>query len=141
MLQYFSGLNYLAILVSGIAFFFLGFLWYSKLFGKMWAAELEKIGLKFNEPSKSDMGKKMVISLVANILVALALAIIIKYLNLTTIAGAFHLALLAGVGISGATIMINYNWEGKSMKSFLIDFFHMFVGIFICSVIIISWQQ
>jgi hypothetical protein len=140
MIQFFAGLNYLAIIVSGIAFFFLGFLWYSQLFGKMWAAELEKIGLKFNEPTKGEMGKKMLISLFANTLAALALAVVIKYLNLTTLSGAFHLALLAGVGISGATIMINYNWEGKSLKSFLIDFSHMFVGIFICNIILINWK-
>ena len=31
-------MNWLAILCAGVAYFFLGFVWYSLLFGKIWAA-------------------------------------------------------------------------------------------------------
>ena len=32
-------MNWLAILCAGVAYFFVGFVWYSLLFGKIWAAE------------------------------------------------------------------------------------------------------
>lgn len=141
MTEYFSGLNYLAVVISGIVFFFIGFIWYSFLFGKAWVAELSKRGMTFDEkPSKGDMAKKMVTSLISNIIIALALAVMVKYLNLTTLRGAFHLALLAGVGLTGAVMMINYNWQGHSFKLFLIDWAHQFVGIFISCIILVNWR-
>lgn len=36
----FSNVNFLAVLVATIAAFFLGFVWYSFLFGKRWMKEL-----------------------------------------------------------------------------------------------------
>lgn len=141
MAEYFSGLNYLAVVISGIVFFFIGFIWYSLLFGKAWVAELGKRGMTFDEkPSKGDMAKKMLTSLITNIVIALALAILVKYLNLTTMRGAFNLALLTGVGLTGAVMMINYNWQGQSFKLFLIDWAHQFVGIFASCIILVNWR-
>lgn len=141
MMEYFSGLNYLAVVISGIVFFFIGFIWYSMLFGKAWVAELGKQGVKFDEkPTKGDIAKKMLTSFISNTVIALALAVVIKYLNLTTIRGVFNLALLIGIGLTGAVMMINYNWEGKSFKLFLIDWSHQFMGIFASSIILVSWR-
>jgi hypothetical protein len=39
-------MNWLAIICAAVAYWILGWLWYSALFGKIWVAGLEQHGVK-----------------------------------------------------------------------------------------------
>ena len=51
MLQnYLSQVNLWAILVATLAYFLLGSLWFSVLFGAVWSKEVEKLGILIKDP-------------------------------------------------------------------------------------------
>jgi len=57
-------LNYVAVLIAVVAHFILGFIWYTPLFGKVWAKEL---GMNTDQkPPASLMVKGMVMNLIGN---------------------------------------------------------------------------
>jgi len=65
-------ISYLAVIVATIANFFFGFLWYTPLFGKAWARELN-----FDTrgtPKKGEMARGLIFSLIGNFLLAFVLA-------------------------------------------------------------------
>jgi uncharacterized protein (DUF486 family) len=49
-------INIIAIVIAVVANFFLGFAWYSVLFGRMWATEM---GYNFDENQKSQRCSKL----------------------------------------------------------------------------------
>lgn len=64
-------LNFIAIGLGTLAFFFLGFLWYTPLFGKIWAKEM---GFSRDmEVSKSFMIRSLLLNLFGNFLLAFVL--------------------------------------------------------------------
>ena len=65
-------INYVAILVAVVANFILGFLWYTPLFGKLWAKEL---GLDTTiPPQQNEMIRGMAFMVIGNFFLAWVLA-------------------------------------------------------------------
>ena len=65
-------INYIAILVTVVANFILGFIWYTPLFGKAWAREL---GFDLTiKPTGGELAKGMIIMVIGNFLMAYVLA-------------------------------------------------------------------
>ena len=58
-------MNWLAIICAAVAYWILGWLWYSVLFGKIWVAGLEQHGVKLE---KGGMAPKMIGTFIANLL-------------------------------------------------------------------------
>ncbi|TLY27307.1 MAG: DUF1761 domain-containing protein [Ignavibacteria bacterium] len=57
---YYSQLNVWAVVVAAAAYWILGSIWFSLLFGKIWSSELEKHGVKIQTPNGSRMAAKLV---------------------------------------------------------------------------------
>ncbi|MBX2943291.1 MAG: DUF1761 domain-containing protein [Cyclobacteriaceae bacterium] len=65
-------INYVAILVAVVANFILGFLWYTPLFGKVWAKEM---GLDTStKPTNREMAKGMIFMVIGNFFLAYVFA-------------------------------------------------------------------
>ena len=67
-------LNYLSVTIATVAFFFLGFLWYTPLFGKVWAKEMG-----FDSETTKDIGtsflvRSLLLNLLGNFLMVYVLA-------------------------------------------------------------------
>jgi len=61
-------IDIVAIVVAAVAHFFLGFLWYTPLFGRAWAHEM---GLDYDaKPTSAQMVKGMSLNLIGNLLMA-----------------------------------------------------------------------
>ncbi|MGC3943578.1 MAG: DUF1761 domain-containing protein [Chryseolinea sp.] len=65
-------ISYMAVIVATIANFFFGFLWYTPLFGKAWAKELNFD--TSGTPRKGEMARGLIFSLIGNFLLAFVLA-------------------------------------------------------------------
>src|ERR1022692_3231385 len=88
-IQFLSEVNYLHVLVAGLAYSVLGSIWYMAVFSKPWAAGVEKWGIKMGEkPSSGTMMKKMVVSLLCNIGAALIIAWFVHNEFATAVIGA-----------------------------------------------------
>src|ERR1700682_5070506 len=121
------GLNWLAILCAGVAFWMLGFVWYSLLFGKIWAAEQERHrGGQPCEPG--GMGLKLISTFVSTVIAAAAMAYLIRRTGSSDINHALKLAVATGLGFAGTAVTITCVWESKSTKLWFIVCGVFFVG-------------
>ena len=132
--------NYLAILVAAVAYFAVGFVWFSLLFDKTMTAELEKLGIKMSIPTGNQMAMKMALSFIGNLVGATAIAYVFHHFGVSTIDRGLKVGLLMGVGYAASTLAIAYLWEGKSLKLYIIDAGHYVVGLFVCSVVLSLWR-
>lgn len=124
-------INYLAVVLGAVAFFAVGALWYGALFGKAWQrevgmgpAEVEAVKAK----GGGHMAKIMGLCFVAELVIAWMLGHLISRTS-----AAPHVVLMFaggfGAGIMSPAIAINYLYQNRSLKLFLIDAGHFIVGM------------
>jgi hypothetical protein len=132
----FPEINYLAVLISALAFFVLGSLWYSPvLFANAWMKELS-----FTRESMAggNMFKTFGLSFLLMLIMAFNLAAFIgngQGFQFGMTAGA-----LTGIGWVALAIGINYLYERKSFRIWLINAGYMAIGFTIMGAIIGAWQ-
>lgn len=135
------GITIWAILASAVACFFVGFLWYTPLFGKAWAKENG-----FDMSAKvegSAIAKGMILNLIGNFFLAYVLA--------HNIAAWSYVPGIGEIGIWGNIISsavftwlgfyvpVDLNtvaWERKSWKLFFINTGYHLVTVFVASTIL-----
>jgi hypothetical protein len=114
-----------------VAFFAVGALWYGQLFSKAWMAEVG-----FTEEAKAALqakgGGHMAKIMTASFVLELLVAVVLGHLVATT-APSPHGTMMMAVGVGAAfmapTIGINYLYQNRSLKLWLIDAGHFIVGM------------
>jgi hypothetical protein len=134
------GINWLAVLCAGAAYWILGYVWYSLLFGKIWAAELVRHQGERPVPAGSEMGAKLLGTFICNLIAAAAMAYVLHRTTLADINHALRLGVAAGVGFAGTAITAVYIWESKPTKIWFIDAGYNFVGCILVAMILVSWR-
>lgn len=112
-------MHFLEPVIGGIAAFLLGFAWYTAFFGKVWQAET---GITDEEASKG-IGLTHGLALLMMIILSMGVNLIIGFhdpAEQTLVHGAFHGA-MAALSFCVPAIAINYLYQKKSLKLFLID--------------------
>ena len=72
-------MNWLAILCAAAAYFFLGFVWYSLLFGKIWAAEQARhCGGEGTAPAPREFAGMLIAQFVCNLVASAAIASLLR---------------------------------------------------------------
>ncbi|MEN8223744.1 MAG: DUF1761 domain-containing protein [Bacteroidota bacterium] len=132
----FPEINYWAVLVSALASFMIGSLWYSPLlFASVWMKEL---GFTKEGMGRTNMVKIFGISFLLLLIIAFNLAAFIgpdADMRFGLIAGA-----LSGIGWVGAALGVNYLFERKSFRFWLINAGYMAVSFIIMGGIIGAWH-
>jgi hypothetical protein len=111
-------INFLAVFLAALSAFFLGYLWYTVIFQKPWQKE---IGMGDNNKNVQppNLGKLLIGSFILELLMAFNLAAFIgadKDWMFGLLAG-----LAAGLGWVSLAFGVNYLFEGKSLKLWLIN--------------------
>ena len=112
-------MQFLEPIIGGVAAFALGFLWYTALFGKAWQ---EETGLS-DEDAQKDMARTHGLAFLMMVILSYSVNTIIGYhdpAEQTFVHGGFH-GLMAGLFYGAPVIAINYLYQRKSLKLFLID--------------------
>lgn len=110
---------YLEPLIGAAAAFLLGFAWYTALFGKAWQAET---GVT-DEQAQSGIALTHGLAFLMMVVIAFGINFIINMHTpeeQTFTHGAFH-GIMAAVMFGLPAVAINYLYQKKSMKLFLID--------------------
>ena len=136
-----SNLHALPLFVSAVAYWLLGALWFSVLFGGIWSRGLESQGITINKPSGGGLWKKFIGTFVANLGTAIAVSEIVGVTHITSFVDALQLGLLLGIGVAAMALAVSYTWEGKPRANFLIDASYHTVGVMACAVILTCWQH
>jgi hypothetical protein len=136
----FSSINYLAVVVSGIAAWGLGTLWYSGiLFGKAWQKEL---GFTDEFIREGNMPLIFGSSLVLMMVMALGMAMLISghgENDIDWMSGLFH-GLYVGIFFVGASMAINLLYQRKSFRLWAIDAIYQILFLAVMGAIIGAWQ-
>ena len=131
-------MNWLAIFCAGAAYWVLGYVWYSILFGRVWAAELTR-QRGAPPPQGGSMGPKLISTFVSNLIAAAAMAYLFKRTAIGDWNHAIRLAAATGIGFAGTAVTIMAVWESKPTKVWLIDVGYYFVGAVLLALILVNW--
>lgn len=133
--------NFIAIIVAVIAHFVLGFLWYTPIFGKVWAAEM-KFPSDFKPSPKLFIGG-MITMLIGNFLMAWVLYHNMAAWNplswglpagpLSPVANGLMAGIFTWLGFFLPVDLGTIFWENKSMKLFFIN-----TGYHLCSTVLVA---
>ncbi|HET7115015.1 MAG TPA: DUF1761 domain-containing protein [Hanamia sp.] len=136
--EVFQHINWLAVLVAGLAYFFLGALWYTVLFGKKWQSYNSAL---MNQPdAKKGSTGIMIISFILMLICAFGLSLIVTRLNLSGWQVGLKLGILTGVFFGVTAISISYVYEKKPFGLHFINGLYTVVGNIIAAIIVSCWK-
>jgi hypothetical protein len=117
-------LNYVAVLVTTIAGFLLGWLWYSVLFGKIWMAEMKITPEKMEECRKKGMATYFAQGLFFTLLSTFGLALLLTAYGTPNWKHGAALGAFVGVFFVATRLTNGATWEDKSCKLRVINAAH-----------------
>lgn len=130
-------INYLALLVATLAKFFIGFAWFSFLFGKKWAA-LMKFGPE-QMGNKQIMMRGMITDLVGGFIMAYVLVHAVHYAGATTLATGAMVGFFNWLGFIGVTTLSSNTWENRPFGLWLIGNSYMLLSLLVMGAIVAVW--
>jgi hypothetical protein len=132
--------NIPAVLVSAVAAFALGALWYSPvLFAKQWMKAQGHTPEKL-EAMKKGMARAYGVSFICLLVMAAAMALLIGRLGIGSVLGGIKLGVLCWVGFA-ATVGLTANmYSDKPLSAYLIDAGYQLVYMVIMGIILALWR-
>ena len=130
--------NYGAIVVSAVAYWLLGALWYGVLFSQRWMA-LE--GITMEQARSMNPVLPYVITLALNLLIAFVLAQLCLWRNANTAARGAAIGVLLWIGIVGPVVFTTYMYEMRPKELFAINEFYPLVGLCLMGAILGAWTK
>ena len=130
--------NYGAIVVSAVAYWMLGALWYGVLFGQRWMV-LE--GITMEQSRSANPALPYVISFALDLLIAFVLAQLCSWRNANTAARGAAVGVLLWIGIVAPIVGTTYMYEMRPKELFAINAFYPLVGLCLMGVILGAWTK
>lgn len=133
-----TDVNWLAVMAASIAYFALGAIWYSALFGKKWVL-YQNINADDPEMRKG-VAATMLSSFFLMLFSVFCLALLVNRLQLTEPLSGIKLGLLTGIGFAASAISIGYLYTKKPIGLHLIDGLYHILGNVIAGIILCVWS-
>ncbi len=138
--------NWLAILVAGVASMVLGFLWYGPLFGKTWASMM---GWDKMDPARVDEMKKgatkgYVVTFIGSLVMAYVLSHVISFSESFGNAPGVSTGLITGfwmwLGFVAPVTLGGVIWDGKPLKLWVLNNGYNLAHLLIIGAILAAWK-
>jgi hypothetical protein len=130
--------NFLAVVIAAIVQFALGALWYSPLmFAQAW---IEDNGFKKGDIAQdmNSMIKRYGATLVLFFFSSWVLAALLT--SSATVSSAVNWSLLIGLGLVATLAGVNYLYENKAFRLFMINIGYHVFGLLLAGIIIAAWN-
>jgi hypothetical protein len=132
-------INYLAVLVAAVVYWWLGALWYGVVFTKQWML-LENLTAA-QARGTGDVALPYVITFVLNLLIAYVLAKLCEWRNASTAVSGATLGGLLWIGILGPVTFTTYMYEMRPKALFAINELYPCVGLCLMGAILGGWKK
>jgi len=131
-------INWLAVLVTGVVYMIIGFIWYSmRVFGRPWS---KMIGMTEEEMRKGAKPLMFVLTFVLALAAGVALAVVVRSVGATTALGGLKAGLLVAVGFVLTTFGSEYIFSRRPFKLYLITAGYQAVAIVVNAIILAVWR-
>jgi surface polysaccharide O-acyltransferase-like enzyme len=131
--------NYLAVFISALMYWWLGALWYGVFFSKQWMA-LENL-TPAQARGTGDVALPYVITFILNLLIAYVLAVVCSWRKANTFVSGAAVGVLLWIGILGPVAFTTYMYEMRSKELFAINEFYPLVGLCLMGAILGAWTK
>lgn len=135
--------NWLAILVCGVAAMLLGMTWYSDaMFGKQWRAGIGLSDADLEKARKEGMGPmmpSMIGGLLSNMVMAFFLVNFLAWVGYSSVGEAMQIAFWLWLGFFAMNGLGSIFWEKKTFGFYAINAGYMLVWLMIISAILAAW--
>lgn len=127
-------MNSISVIVAGFAYFALGGLWFTPLFGKLWAT-----AVGFDRPRKwRPPAPYYIVPLIGCLVSAWAIFLLLLFIHPRSMAEALHVGLIVGLGFGAAITSVNAvspNMPRPALYALVTGSYHL-AGAMVCSAII-----
>lgn len=132
--------NYLAVLISALVGFVLGWIWYGPLFGKSWMKEMGITPQQIEKARKKGMVGQFVTAFIASAVMAFVLAHFVQYGEIANYIEALQLSFWLWLGFIATVMVGSVLWENKTINLYLINALYYLVSLTSMAVILTAWQ-
>lgn len=139
-MQALQQISWLPVLVSTVAVFVLGALWYTTLFSKPWVAARGYTTEQMAEMKKQGMAKALVWNFLANFVTCAAFSILVSYLNLHAAMQGAKLGVLVGIGFAATILLVHNLYSIVKISGFMIDAAYQLVSFVVMGCILAGWR-
>jgi hypothetical protein len=132
--------NYFAIIVAALVYFGGGALWYSPLFlGTPW---MTAAGLNAEKlaAGKKGLWRSYLTAFIAALFISYGLARVEAYMQVSDFTGGLHTGFWSWFCFVVTTMAINYSFEIRSLKLYLINAGYHLYGFIVMAVILAVWR-
>lgn len=136
--EIFLHIHWIAVLAAALAYFLLGAIWYTALFGKKWQSYNSAV--MANPDAKKGAATIMVISFLMMFVCAFGLALIITRLDVSGWLSGLKIGIITGICFSATAIHISYMYEKRPLGLHLINGLYNVAGNVIAAIIISCWR-
>ena len=133
-------IHWLPVIVSAVAVFVIGALWYSPmLFGKAWVKAHGHTPEKI-EAMRASMGRAYGVSFLCYVVMAVAMAILVRRMDVIYVRGGVKLGALIGVGFAATIGLTSHMFSEKKLATWLIDAGYQIVYLMVMGAILVAWR-
>lgn len=133
----FGDLNWLAVLVAGLAYFVIGALWYTDaLMGRQYRAAL---GLDPEAKATPEV-TPLVVNFVGWLVSAVVLGLITVAVGADSFADGLVLGLVVAIGLVVTQMLVTTGYEGRGNALFKVNAPYVIVGYAVMGVILAVWR-
>ena len=130
-------INHLAVFAAAIAYFILGWIWYSLLFQSQWLALVGK-SMGASAPLPTLLIESFILGLVLSYATAIALS---RRPEDLSVGQGVSFALFMGIAIYGSQTLNNALFESRPIALWVIDTGYVLIGFAIIGAIVGGWRR
>ncbi len=130
-------INYAAVIVSAVAYWMLGGLWYGLLFTVPYR-ELENLGVM---PTGMNAALPYIVTFLLDLVIAAAVATVCRWRNANTAGRGMAVGLLLWIGVVGPITFTTHLYEMRPLELFEINEFYPLTGLCLMGAILGAWTK
>ncbi|HEU4917771.1 MAG TPA: DUF1761 domain-containing protein [Acidimicrobiia bacterium] len=137
ILDFFSELNWLAVIVATIAWFAFSAIWYSvPPLSKAWQ-DASKVDMAADGPPLAVL---FIPTLIGYFVTTVVIGLIVEAIGVTEIGDGVILGVVLGIGFGAVSALVTQVYERKGSNYWLINGINAVIAYVIVSVILTAWQ-